>query len=859
MKRIVIFTITIIATLGLQAGTHYIDHVAEEGWTTSITVYNDCPTAQTFSLYRWDDSGSETVTHGIQVPANSFVTLDNSDFGYLGMARVDTALDVQLNVKLAYRFGESESLCEFFIPDSEPASGWMLPNPYQAHFDWFGMAIGNFSGSTANVTLTAWKNGAVVDTATIAVDSHMKSVDVSSGFWSGVNYADVDLVTIESDTPIPAPLSITGNGEQNRHVFFLAQFERETVPPETRTYTIPHVAENNWTTAVTVYNNKDTDATVTLWSWSPDGTEDVSGTAFGVEPNGTLHLAAGTDFVYEGIAQLVTEDDVSVKLTYRYGDSESLCEFFLNENESTQWFIPNSIHDCFDWFGLAICNPTPDPITVAVDAYKDGELLNIGTKLLQPHTKTVGLAGDFWDNLSTKGKAVAYDDLDMVVIRSSAAVPAPLSITGNNEQDRHVFFLSAKDRVDPNFPDPSFKAFVLEHFDTDENGYIDAAEAAAVTEIETPGTYAARGQIRDLTGIEKFTNLLLLDCGDEQLSWLPDLDALTSLGTLYADYNYLVTLPPLDAQTNLNLLNINVNSISQLPSLSALASLRYFYTSDNNLNEFPDVSGLIDLRNFDVSYNHLTSIPGINTLTTLQHITLSGNMFSELPDLSGSTGLLSLYVTDNELTTLPDLSTLFPDLKLLHCGSNQLTEIPGLASMTNLDNFRCDYNLLTDISGIAGLTKLYNFACSGNNITTLPDLSGLTELQYIYITYNPISSIPGLASLTKLKTLYANSTSITDFSDVAGLTTLERLYVQNNSITVMPDLSGLDNLDTLYCFNCELVDIPDVTGCDAINDYRCEGNLFGTDDCPVIQAIEAMGLSYFRYNPQDGGIDLTCP
>ena len=50
-----------------------------------------------------------------------------------------------------------------------------------------------------------------------------KVVDVSSGIWEGVDYRDVDMVIISSDQAIASPLSITGNNEQDRHVFFLGQ------------------------------------------------------------------------------------------------------------------------------------------------------------------------------------------------------------------------------------------------------------------------------------------------------------------------------------------------------------------------------------------------------------------------------------------------------------------------------------------------------------------------------------------------------------------------------------------------------------------------------------------------------------
>ncbi len=859
LRNIFLFLCAIgLLSFSALAENYYIDHVAEENWTTSITVYNDGPDDLTFDLQRWDNSGTTLTTmSAVSVPANSSTTLTNADFGYNGTAMVVTPSQATLVVKLSYRYQDSHSLCEFFLPQEHLAGHWMLPNPYQTHFDWFGVAVANFTGTTANVTLKAWHNGTVVGTATKAVSAHTKLVDVSSGFWSGINYADVDMVTMDSDVNIPAPVSITGNTEQDRHVFFLAENEVDPCPGTEKVYVIPHVAESNWTTLITAFNNGDSAQSFTFSSWNGDGTADVTARVVSVPAHGRAVLSAGTDFVYSGTASIVTNGCMHFKLSYRYGESESLCEFFLSESTSTQWFIPNSIHTWFDWFGLAMCNPTDEPIVVAVDAYKDGAFLEIGTKLLEPHTKTVGLANDFWPNIS-KAKATEYDDVDMVVIRSNAPIPAPLSITGNTEQDRHVFFLSNRNLVNYPFPDAAFKAYVLENFDTDENGIVDASEAAAVIQIDTPGEEFARGSIRDLTGVEMFTNLVLLDCAHEQLSWLPDLSALTELGTIYANDNYLATLPSMDALSKLHVLNCNWNQIEELPPLTGLTSLSFLYLGDNQLQQMPDLTPLTDLTLLEVSYNQLSSLPGISSLTGLSNLQISGNQFSEFPDISGLTNLEAIYCSNNPLGELPDLSA-FTNLVILHCSSNNLTEIPGLASLVNMTSLRCSFNELTDMSAVAGLVHLTTFACEYNPVTSLPDLSGLTELRYLYLSGSPISEIPGLASLSQLRTLYADATDMTDFSGVAGLTTLERLYINTNTVTVLPDLSALDNLHTFYCYDCGLEDIPDVTGCAAMNRFWCYWNQFGADDCPMIQAIEAMGLADFQYNPQLSGPDLTCP
>ena len=61
-------------------------------------------------------------------------------------------------------------------------------------------------------------------------------------------------------------------------------------------------------------------------------------------------------------------------------------------------------------------------------------------------------------------------------------------------------------------PDPAFKAYLLENFDTNKDGNISLSEAKAVKEID-----CSNRNIKDLTGIEKFKNLKSLNCSNNQL------------------------------------------------------------------------------------------------------------------------------------------------------------------------------------------------------------------------------------------------------------------------------------------------------------------------------------------------------
>ena len=64
-------------------------------------------------------------------------------------------------------------------------------------------------------------------------------------------------------------------------------------------------------------------------------------------------------------------------------------------------------------------------------------------------------------------------------------------------------------------PDANFKAYLLENFDKNKDGNISLSEAKAVKEINCSG----KG-IENFAGIERFTNITLLDCSNNKLNEL---------------------------------------------------------------------------------------------------------------------------------------------------------------------------------------------------------------------------------------------------------------------------------------------------------------------------------------------------
>ena len=107
---------------------------------------------------------------------------------------------------------------------------------------------------------------------------------------------------------------------------------------------------------------------------------------------------------------------------------------------------------------------------------------------------------------------------------------------------------------DTNFPDEEFRSYVARYCDDDGDGFLSDDEISRKTSIYllgAPGT-----NVYDLTGIEYFTALKILDVSDNHLTSL-DLSENTQLEILNCRDNNLTTL---DLSSNTNLLGLNCNS-----------------------------------------------------------------------------------------------------------------------------------------------------------------------------------------------------------------------------------------------------------------------------------------------------------
>ncbi|WP_328597030.1 InlB B-repeat-containing protein [Porcincola intestinalis] len=364
-----------------------------------------------------------------------------------------------------------------------------------------------------------------------------------------------------------------------------------------------------------------------------------------------------------------------------------------------------------------------------------------------------------------------------------------------------------------NFPDANFRAFVAQ-YDLDSDGYLSAAELAAVTTMNCSGK-----SIASLQGVEFFTALTELSCAGNNLTAL-DVSQNTALTVLDCSYNNLTTLdvsavPALkDAVENGS---HDTSNSAYDKYKSALGELRVDKTvtlvpaaplgvAIDAVN-FPDDNFRAFVAQYDLDSDGYLSAAELAAVTTMD---CSGKSIASLQGVEFFTALTELLCYDNNLTTL-DMSQ-NTALTALDCSYNNLTTL-DVSQNTALTELGCGINNLTtlDVSQNSALTAL---SCSGNNLTTL-DVSQNT-------------------ALTELGCVGNNLTAL----DMSQNTALTELLCYDNNLTTL-DVSQNTALTELSCYGNNLATL-DVSAVPALKDAVENGSHY-TSNSAYDKYVSALG------------------
>lgn len=150
-----------------------------------------------------------------------------------------------------------------------------------------------------------------------------------------------------------------------------------------------------------------------------------------------------------------------------------------------------------------------------------------------------------------------------------------------------------------NFPDTNFRTYVQENFDFDSNQYLNEEEVNSVTDI-----LVGDSNISNLKGVEYFTNLETLHCGNNNLSSL-DVSKNTKLKTLYCYSNSLSSLS-ISSNSQLEELDCSDNRLTSL-TVSNNGRLKGLWCDNNSLSSL-NVSGNSNLVRLSCTGNNIKAI-----------------------------------------------------------------------------------------------------------------------------------------------------------------------------------------------------------------------------------------------------------
>lgn len=218
------------------------------------------------------------------------------------------------------------------------------------------------------------------------------------------------------------------------------------------------------------------------------------------------------------------------------------------------------------------------------------------------------------------------------------------------------------------------------------------------------------GPLDDLVPTVNIINISNLDISNKNIADLTGIEDFIGLTVLNCENNLLNTLD-VSKNINLNQLFCNNNFISAL-DISSLINLQIFWCANNQLSVL-DVSKNSKLISLVCGNNQLANLDVSNNLS-LNVLSLENNQVNNL-NISNNNNLDFLNVSYNNLTDL-DISN---NSRLIHldCSYNQISTLNTYNNKL-LDFIDVSYNNLTDLD-LTQNNQLTDIDCSNNNLCSL--------------------------------------------------------------------------------------------------------------------------------------------
>ncbi|MCD4794969.1 MAG: T9SS type A sorting domain-containing protein [Bacteroidales bacterium] len=315
-------------------------------------------------------------------------------------------------------------------------------------------------------------------------------------------------------------------------------------------------------------------------------------------------------------------------------------------------------------------------------------------------------------------------------------------------------------------PDDNFEQALIDlGYDTVLDDYVPTTNINEITFLDVTIL-----NISNLTGIEDFTALSILNCNSNQLTGL-NISQNTNLTQLDCYENQLTSLD-VSQNTNLSVLVCHSNQMSDL-DVSQNINLTFLWCfgnqltnldvrNDNNTNltDFnaennPNLTCIfvddaawseINWTNIDPASTFVetqtecdalqqTYVPDDNFEQALIDLGYDSGALDDYVPTANISGITSLFVNNKSISDLTGIED-FIALTFLDCNSNQLISL-DVTQNANLNYLRCQYNQLTSLN-VSQNTQLISLFCYSNQLTSLDVRNGSNEnITSFYAEDNP--------------------------------------------------------------------------------------------------------------------------
>ena len=210
---------------------------------------------------------------------------------------------------------------------------------------------------------------------------------------------------------------------------------------------------------------------------------------------------------------------------------------------------------------------------------------------------------------------------------------------------------------------------------------------------------------------------------------------------------------------------------------------------------------------YDAFEPHIQDLTGLEFAVNLRELHLGENQISDISPLKELTNLIVLDLHRNfDIHDASPLSTL-TNLTHLSLWRNLVSDVSPLSTLTNLTYLSLENNGVSDLSPLKNLTNLMGLDIEANQISDLSPLKNLTKLIFLDFDSNEVSDLSVLKDLTMLTQLDGSDNQISDLSPLSALTKMTQLDLDDNKISDISALKAMTKMVQLDLDGNQIVDI----------------------------------------------------